>query len=154
MKAISALLGEQKFFANLPHETLELLGGCGHNMHFDEGSRIINANESADYFYVLRSGKVSLEVDTPNRGPLVIETIGAGDLLGVSWLLPPYEWTFSARAIEPTSAIAVDAGCLRGKCDDDPALGYEMFKRFASLIRNRLQATRLQLVDVYGHDTF
>lgn len=152
MKSISELLGQHPFFAGLPRDTLELIAGCGHNVQFAEDSRIISENEPADIFYVLRRGKVAIEVDTPRRGSLVIETIGPGDLLGVSWLLPPYRWTFDARAVEPTGAIAIDAACLRGKCDDDPVLGYEMFKRFAGLVRDRLQATRLQLVDVYGNN--
>ncbi len=152
MKSISELLGEHPFFAGLPPDTLELIAGCGHNVHFAEDSRIISESDPADIFYVLRRGKVAIEIDTPRRGPLVIETIGPGDLLGVSWLLPPYRWTFDARAVEPTGAIAIDAACLRGKCDDDPVLGYEMFKRFAGVVRDRLQATRLQLVDVYGSD--
>ena len=152
MKSIPDLLGEHPFFAGLPPDTLELIAGCGHNVHFAEDSRIISESDPADIFYVLRRGKVAIEIDTPRRGPLVIETIGPGDLLGVSWLLPPYRWTFDARAVEPTGAIAIDAACLRGKCDDDPVLGYEMFKRFAGLVRDRLQATRLQLVDVYGNN--
>jgi len=152
MRSIPELLGEHPFFADLPDETLELIAACGRNVHFDQDARLITANAPADVFYVLRRGKVAVEVDTPQRGPLVIETIGPGDLLGVSWLLPPYRWTFGARAAEATGAIAVDAACLRAKCDDDPALGYEMFKRFAGLVRDRLQATRLQLVDVYGND--
>lgn len=153
MKSIPDLLSEHPFFADLSGETLELVAGCGRNVHFRPDARIIAANEPADVFYVLRTGRVAIEVDTPHRGPLVIETIGPGDLLGVSWLLPPYRWTFGARAVDSTSAIGIDAACLRGKCDDDPALGYEMFKRFAGLVRDRLQATRLQLVDVYGNGT-
>ena len=152
MKSISELLGDHPFFVGLPPDTLEMIAGCGHNVHFAEDSRIISESDPADIFYVLRRGKVAIEIDTPRRGPLVIETIGPGDLLGVSWLLPPYRWTFDARAVEPTGAIAIDAACLRGKCDADPVLGYEMFKRFAGVVRDRLQATRLQLVDVYGSD--
>lgn len=153
MKSISDLLNDHPFFDGLPREALDLIAGCGRNVHFDQDAPIIAEDEPADYFYVLRTGKVALEVGTPQLGPLVIETIGAGELLGVSWLLPPYRWTFDARAVDATSAIAIDAACLRRKCDDDPALGYEMFKRFAGLVRDRLQATRLQLVDVYGNAT-
>jgi len=145
-------LSEHAFFDGLPGDTLELISGCGWNVHFDSNARIISENAPADTFYVLRTGKVAIEINTPHRGSVVIETIGPGDLLGVSWLLPPYRWTFDSRAVEPTSAIAIDAACLRGKCDDDPALGYELFKRFAGLVRDRLQATRLQLLDLYGDD--
>lgn len=152
MKSIPDLLRDHTFFAGLPDESLGLIAGCGHNVHFDTDERLIAQNEHADTFYVLRRGKVAIEVATPRRGPVTIETIGPNELLGVSWLLPPYRWTFDARAVESTAAIAVDAACLRNKCDQDPAFGYEMFKRFAGLVRDRLQATRLQLLDVYGSD--
>ncbi len=151
MKSIGDLLAEHPFFAGLPEDTLELIGGCGVNVRFGEDERILTENDPADTFYVLRSGRVAIEVDNPRQGPLVIETIGPGELLGVSWLLPPYRWSYDGRAVEPTSAVAIDAACLRGKCDDDPELGYEMFKRFAGLVRDRLHATRLQLLDLYGN---
>jgi len=72
--------------------------------------------------------------------------------VGVSWLVPPYRWTYDARAVERVRAISLDAECLRGKCDDDPALGYDMMTRFVPILVQRLQATRLQLLDVYGRD--
>ncbi len=152
MKSISDLLGEHPFFEGLPPEALELISGCGMNVHFDADATIISEDEPADVFYVLRSGRVAIEVATPRRGPLVIETVGPGEILGVSWLLPPYRWTFDGRATISTSAVALDAACLRQKCDQDPVLGYEMYKRFAALVRDRLQATRLQLVDFYGNN--
>ncbi len=151
MKTISDLLAEQPVFAGLAPETLELIAGCGQNVRFTTDERILAENEPADRFYLLRSGRVAVEIDTPRQGPKTIETIGAGDLLGVSWLLPPYRWTFDARAVEPTRALAIDAACLRRKCDADPALGYELFKRFAGLVRDRLNTTRLQLLDLYGN---
>lgn len=150
MTSIHELLGENRFFSGLPDETVALISGCGINVHFDADEQIIAESAPADLFFVLRSGKVALQIDTPRKGPQTIETLGTGQLLGVSWLLPPHRWTFSARAVESTSAIAIDAACLRGKCDDDPALGYEMLKRFSVLVRDRLQATRLQLLDLYG----
>lgn len=152
MKSISDLLADHPFFAGLPVETIELLAGCGENVRFAADERILTENDPADRFWVLRTGRVALEVDDPPRGPLVIETIGPGELLGVSWLLPPYRWTYDARAVEVTRAVALDAACLRDKCDDDPILGYEMYKRFAGLVRDRLHATRLQLMDLYGND--
>lgn len=150
MKSIDELLGEYPFFAGLSADTIELISGCAVNVHFDLDEQIITENAPADHFYVLRNGKVAIEIDTPRKGAQTLETLGHGQLLGVSWLVPPHRWTFSARAVEPTSAIAIDAACLRGKCDDDPALGYEMLKRFSVLVRDRLQATRLRLLDLYG----
>jgi CRP/FNR family cyclic AMP-dependent transcriptional regulator len=154
VKSISDLLAEHPFFSTLSPEDLDLLAGCGTNYHFKPDQQILVANDPADFFYVLRSGKVAVEIDTPGRGPIVIETIGAGDILGVSWLLPPYRSSFDARAVEPTRAVGLDATCIRKKCDEDPVLGYELFKRFAGLIRNRLTATRMQVLDLYSsHDS-
>ncbi|MEZ5383783.1 MAG: cyclic nucleotide-binding domain-containing protein [Microthrixaceae bacterium] len=152
MTSIADLLADHPLFEGLPPGSNELIAGCGRNAHFATGEYLLSADASADEFFVLRRGHVAIEVDTPRRGPLVVATLGEGEVLGVSWMLPPYRWTFDARAVEPTSAIALDASCLRAKCDDDPALGYELFKRFAGLVRNRLQAARLQLVDLYGND--
>ena len=150
MQSIADLLHEHPFFGGLPESTLELIAGCGLNEHFVDDAEIIGENEPADRFYVIRKGRVAVEIDTPRRGPLVIDTVGPGDILGVSWLLPPYRWTFGARAIEPTDAIALDAACLRGKCDADPAMGYQVMQRFLPVVAERLQTTRLRLVDLYA----
>lgn len=152
MRTISDLLNQHPFFAGFPPETLAVLAGCGRNVHYRTDEIIFTAGMPADLIYVLRRGKAAVELDTPRGGPLVIDTVLEGQILGVSWLLPPYRWTFDARAVEPTSAVVLDASCLRTKCDEDPVLGYELFKRFAGLVRDRLQATRLQLLDLYGND--
>ena len=91
-----------------------------------------------------------MELSAPGRGTVTFQTVGAGEILGVSWLIPPYRWTYDARAIELTRAIGIDAACLRGKCEADHDLGYEMMKRFMPVLIQRLQATRLQILDVYG----
>ena len=152
MRSIAKLLSEHPFFEGLAPDWAQVIAGCGRNTHFATGEYLLSTDAPADEFFVLRRGHVAIEVDTPRRGPLVVATLGEGEVLGVSWMLPPYRWTFDARAVEPTGAIALDAACLRAKCDDDPSLGYELFKRFAGLVRNRLQAARLQLVDLYGND--
>ena len=151
MKSIHDLLAEHPFFVGLDPVDVEVLAGCGSNVRFSAGSRILAEGEPADRFFVLRSGRAALEVSVPGRMPLVIETLGPGELLGVSWLFAPYRWTFDASALDDVSAVGLDAACLRGKCDADPRLGYALMSRFAVLLRDRLQATRLQLLDVYGH---
>ncbi len=150
MKSIHDLLHEHPFFEGLDPEMVDLISGCGINTRFGPDQVLFAANDPADRFYVIRRGKVALEIDTPRAGPLVIETLGPGEVLGVSWMLPPYRSTFGARAIDDTSAVSIDAKCLRDKCDADADLGYQLFKRFAGLVRDRLQATRVQLLDVYG----
>ncbi len=152
MKTIAELLRADPFFAGLPDESVEFIAGCGANVHFSPNQRILIENEPAGRFYVLRRGKVAIDIDSSRGGPLLIGTLGPGEILGVSWILPPYIATFGARAIEETSAVAIDAACLRDKCDNDPELGYALHKRFAGLVRDRLQSTRLQLLDLYGSD--
>jgi CRP-like cAMP-binding protein len=150
METLEPLLVEHSFFRDLPPDYIRLLAGCAKNARFEAGQAIFREGEDADQFYLIRKGRVALEVFTPERGSAPILTLGAGDALGWSWLIPPYKWRFDARAIETTLAFALDGKCLRGKCEEDPRLGYELLKRIAEVIVERLHATRLQMLDVYG----
>ena len=152
MKTVTQLLGEARFFDGLRAETIELVSGCASNVQFDPGTTIFREGEHADAFYLLRQGSVALETYVPARGAVMIETIEAGDVLGWSWLFPPYRWHFDASALTAVRATAFDGKCLRGKCAADPTLGYELVSRFAQTLIERLQWTRLRLLDVYGHD--
>lgn len=151
MKGIRQLLAEHPVFADLPEADLDLIAGCGVNVHFNAGEQIFEEGAAADTFYVIRHGRVALEIHAPGRGSVVVATLRDGDVLGWSWLFPPYRWSLGARAIDETSAIALDGACLRGKCDENTALGYRLMQRFARIAQQRLQQTRLQLLDVYGH---
>ena len=117
---------------------------------FEQGGHLCREGAPADRFYVIRFGVVSVETFAPTRGPVTIETAGAGDVLGWSWLFPPHKWHFDVRAQTLVRALALDGVCLRGKCEADPVLGYEMVKRFAEVVVRRLEATQLQLLDLYG----
>jgi CRP-like cAMP-binding protein len=119
-------------------------------VRFKAGEIIFREEEAADHFYLIREGKVALEASIPGRSPVLLQTVGENEVLGWSWLFPPYRWHFAARTAETTRALAFDGKCLRNKCDADHDLGYELMKRFASIMLQRLQATRLQLLDVYG----
>lgn len=149
METLERLFAEHPFFAGLDSRYMQLIVGCGANVRFEAGQFIFREGEEANEFYIIRHGKVALEIFVPERGPVVIETIGEGEILGWSWLIPPYHWHFDARAVELTRAIALDGKCLRRKCEEDHDLGYELLKRFAHIVEQRLQATRLQLLDVY-----
>jgi CRP-like cAMP-binding protein len=98
---------------------------------------------------MIRQGKVAIEILAPELGPITVQTVGEGDVLGWSWLIPPYRWRFGARAVELTRAITLDGKCLRQKSEEDHDLGYELLKRFSGIIVERLEATRLQLLDIY-----
>ncbi len=151
-ETIGELVAEHPLFSGLPADVAELVGGCSQNVAIAEGHFILEEGEAARTLYLLRRGHVALELHEPGRAPLVIERIGPGQVLGWSWLFPPYRWHFDARALEPIGAIAVDAECLRNKADADPAFGYLLMKRLSSVMLDRLQATRIRLLDVYGRD--
>jgi CRP-like cAMP-binding protein len=150
MERIKDLLAKHAFFKGLKDEYLELIAGCGTNVHFDAGKVLFREGEEADRFYAIRHGRVSVEIHVPNKGGVKVQTVGEGEILGWSWLFPPYKWQFDARALEGVRATAFDGACLRKKCDADPVLGYELMKRLAHLVSKRLEATRLQLLDLYG----
>ena len=150
MENIEQLLMEHPFLAGMDPGMIKLLAGCSTNVVFKAGEFIIREGGDADKFFFIRSGKVVVETFIPPKGALAIRTRTAGEIFGWSWMVPPYKWHFDARAVELTRAVAVDGACLRGKCEDDHDLGYELMKRFASVIAERLEATRLQLLDIYG----
>jgi CRP/FNR family transcriptional regulator, cyclic AMP receptor protein len=150
MRRIEDLIAENRVLAGMQPRHLELIAGCGRNVHFASDEMILREGEPADRFFVLRTGAVALEIAVPGRHELVIETLGPGDVLGWSWLFEPRRWQYDARATEPVAAVALDGVCLRGKCAADAELGYDLMQRFAGVLLRRLQATRLQLVDVYG----
>lgn len=147
---IAELVAKHPVLADLPGDIASLVAGCARNVALATGEHLLVEGEPAHTLYLLRRGRVSLEVRAPGREALVIETLGPGAAVGWSWLFPPYRWRFDARAIEPVSAIAVDADCFRAKLQADPAFGYMLMTRFAAIMLDRLQATRVRLLDLYG----
>jgi CRP-like cAMP-binding protein len=147
---LERVLREHPFFTGMDPAHLQTLVGCSSNVTFDEGIHLFREGEAADNFYLIRLGRVTLECFAPTRGPLAIETAEAGDVLGWSWLFPPYRWHFDARARTFVQALSLDGACLRRKCENDPALGYDLLKRFAGVAVQRLEATQLQLLDLYA----
>jgi CRP/FNR family transcriptional regulator, cyclic AMP receptor protein len=150
METLEHIIAEHQFFAGLESYYTELLTGCASNVRFAAGSYIFKEGEDANSFYLIRTGKVALEILPPQSRPITVETLIEGDILGWSWLLPPYIWSFHAHALQDTRAIALDGKCLRGKCEQNHDLGYEVLKRFAQIMARRLQATRFQLLDMYA----
>ena len=150
METLERIIAEHPFFAGLESYYTNLLIGCASNVRFDAGTYLFKEGEEANEFYLIRSGKVALEIFAPQRKPVMLATLGEGEILGWSWLLPPYLWRFHAHAVETTRVIALDGKCLRTKCEQNHDLGYEMLKRFAQIMEQRLEATRLQLLDVYA----
>ncbi|HTR25612.1 MAG TPA: cyclic nucleotide-binding domain-containing protein [Terriglobales bacterium] len=147
---LERVIAECPFFAGLDHGFMDLVVGCATNVRFDTGTYIFKEGAAADTFYLLRSGKVAVETFLPNRRPIVISTLAEGEILGWSWLLPPYVWKFHAHAVQNVRAIALDGKCLRNKCEENHDLGYEILKRFVRIVEQRLDATRIQLLDLYA----
>lgn len=150
MHTLDELIASSPVFAGMAHDDLALIAGCGQNVGFEEGQLLFREGQPADRFYLVRKGRVALEVHTPERGGLIVDSADPGEVVGWSWLFPPYRWHFDARAAEELRAIAFDGECLRGKCDEDPRLGYDLMQRFAQVMIDRLQNTQLRLLDVYG----
>jgi len=150
MESLERIIAEHPFFAGLESYYTGLLVGCAANVRFHPGTYIFKEGEEANEFYLIRSGKVALELFAPQHKPIVVETLEDGDILGWSWLLPPYLWKFHAHATQDTRAISLDGKCLRAKCEQNHDLGYEVLKRFAQIMERRLEATRMQLLDVYA----
>jgi CRP-like cAMP-binding protein len=151
MKAqtIRGLLAAQPVLAGLEPDDLDLMAGCGRLAVIEPGASLVREGDPAEQFFVMRAGRVALEISAPT-GPLVVETLEAGDIVGWSWIFPPHRWVYDVDVLERAHVVVIDAGCLREKCDADPAFGYRVMKRFAQVVAERLAATRLRLLDLYG----
>jgi CRP/FNR family transcriptional regulator, cyclic AMP receptor protein len=151
MRTIEETLYDVRLFQGLEAEALELIAGCGSNEVLAQDELLFREGQPAETFYLLRHGRVSLEIFVPARGTVTIETLEPGEVIGWSWLFEPYRWHFDARGLTDLRLTSFDGACLRGKCDADPRLGYALMTRFAQVMIERLQATRLRLLDVYGY---
>ena len=150
MRTLEGILAEHPFFNGWEPRYLQLAVGCAKNVRFNAGEFVFQEGEEANTFYLIREGRVALEVAFPGRRTVTIQTLDGGEMLGWSWLIPPYHWRFDARAVKTTIAIALDGKCLRRKCEEDHELGYELVKQVVSSLGQRLDATRMRLLDIYS----
>jgi CRP-like cAMP-binding protein len=149
MEDLKRILAEHPFFGELGERYLPLLVGCASNVRFREGEHIFREGGVADQFYLIREGTVALDVCAPRHEAITVQTVKEGDVLGWSWLVPPYRWHFDARVVEPVRAFAMDGACLRTKCENDHDLGYALMKQVAQITTQRLHATRRQMLDIH-----
>ena len=149
MKDIADLLRHHPFAEGLDDNMLALIAGCAKNVVLQPGDYFFREGASADSFCLVRHGAVALETFVPGRGAITFLTVKSGEMLGADWLIPPYRSSFDARAVELTRVIAFDGKCLRGKCEADPRVGYEMMKRFIPPLVKRLQSARMQALGMY-----
>jgi CRP/FNR family cyclic AMP-dependent transcriptional regulator len=151
IEPLATRVGLHPFLAGMNHTQLTLLTDCAVARHFSRGQLILRQGEFAKGFYLIETGKAAVESQIGPGHPIVIQMIGAGDMLGWSWMFPPYVWQFSARAVEPTAALFFYATILRGYCEKDHSLGYELLKRISAVMVTRLHAAHDQLLSVYSN---
>jgi|SRR5579884_1457775 CRP-like cAMP-binding protein len=149
MENLSRLLREHPFVHGLDEGKIQFLTGCASNVRFGADEYLVREGGEADALFMIRTGRVVLEIDVPGRGARQLQTVEEGEIFGWSWLYAPYRWQFDARAVTPVRAIRFDGTCLRNKCESDHDLGYEIVKRLLYQVHQRLERTRLQLLDVY-----
>jgi CRP/FNR family transcriptional regulator, cyclic AMP receptor protein len=152
MQTIDEILEEVPALRALASGHRAEIAGCARNRVFGPDEQIMREGDPADAFYIIREGTVTLETAVPGRGPVTVQTLHDGDLLGWSWLVPPHRTAFDARSLGTTHVIAFDGTCLRERCESDAALGYDLLKLMATVFVERLQDTRLRLLDLYGRD--
>ncbi|GAA4659409.1 MULTISPECIES: Crp/Fnr family transcriptional regulator [Amycolatopsis] len=138
-------------FGGLTPEERGLIAEAAAEVSYTAGERLFSTDEPADACWILSSGLVELTTAVPGRGDVVIQTLGRGDLLGWSWLVPPYHWHFDATAVQPVSAVRLDAARLRALAERHPAFGYRLATAVVEVLSGRLQATRARLLDLYGN---
>lgn len=145
METLKQILADYAFFKDFEPHHLQTMAGYATKVHFEPGAYILREGEEVDYFYLIGQGTVALGTIAPERGFTTLQILGAGEVLGLSWLIPPYRWHFSALVVIPVLAIALDANQLREKCETDHEFGYAFMKQLAIVMGQRLKATRMCL---------
>ncbi len=150
MTTIEEMISTHQFFQDMPPDYLSFVAGCASNVTVAAGDFVFREGEAANKFYIIRHGMVAVEMHDLKRGAVRIQTVVENDVMGWSWLFPPYQWQYDAHALTLTRMTAFDGKCLREKCEADHSLGYDLMKRFAGVLVGQLRATRLQVMNVYG----
>jgi len=146
IEVTAAALAAHPFLHGMFDDQLAVLADAASDVTFPAKHRLIEDGHSATRFWLIQSGHVTLDLHVPGQGPMSIETIGMGELLGWSWLFPPYTWAFGAVAASPVEAFEFDARAVRARCAADPVLGYEVTHRVARVLSKRLQSARGRLI--------
>lgn len=151
-RSLAAVLAGLPMLRDLAPRHLELLAGCARNVRLAAGASLAREGQPADHFFLIQEGRVAVEVQNPGGPPITVQTVGPGEFFGWSWLAPPYRWRFDGRAVTATRALQFDGACLRGKCEADHELGYQFLRSMVQTMAARLEAARLQMLDLYGPD--
>jgi CRP-like cAMP-binding protein len=144
--AAPALAGHQ-LLRGMQSQHVARLAGVTSLVTVPAGHRLCEAGGVARSFWLIRAGQVALDLRAPGEGRVVVETIGRGEMVGVSWFFPPFQWQFGAVAVQPAELFELDAAAVRRRCETDPDFGYEFTRRMIVVVARRLQATRIRLLD-------
>jgi CRP-like cAMP-binding protein len=150
MENLERFLEQHRFFGGMKDEHIKLLAGCAKNVKYDAGEPLFREGDEANSFFVVREGRVALNLSAPGMETVTLQTCGEGEVVGWSWLIGPHRWRYTGRASRPVRALEMDGACMRAKCDENHELGYELLQRFSKVLADRLESTRLQLIDVYA----
>lgn len=148
-ETLKRFIVEHSYFEGIDDELVDLSVGCAKNVRIDPGEYLFREGDDADVFYLVRHGRVAVEVRTAGA-PMVVATLSPGDVIGWSWLLPEHPWAFDVRAVELTRLVSLDCACLRRKCEASPELGFALLRRSAAVMERHLYRAWTQLADVYG----
>jgi CRP/FNR family transcriptional regulator, cyclic AMP receptor protein len=151
-KSVPAMASHQ-FIRGMPAEYITALSGAARHVTVPARHRLFDEGGTADRFWLIEAGRVALDFHVPGHGTVIIEAVGRGDVIGWSWLYSPFQWRLGAVAMQPVQAFEVDGRAVREMCAADPGFGYELTRRFLTVVVDRLQATRSRLLDVTGQPT-
>lgn len=149
-EAIRDLVQRHAFLDGLPERAVDLVAEHAVAGTYRPGDVLFREGEPADLMFLLTQGHVAIEIHAPNRGPIVVETLAPGHIVGLSWAAPPFRYGFDARAIDEVEGVEVDSAHLRAALAADPGVGFPFLERLSAVILERLQATRVRLLDLYG----
>ena len=150
MESLDTILEGTDLLRGLPRRHLQAIAACGTTVHYEPGEYLARWGDVADSFWLVREGRLSLALDVAGRAELTVAVAAPGDFIGFSWLGPPHQMQFDVRALTHVEAVRFDGRAVRGHCNADPWLGFELTKRFAGLAAERIEAMSMQLMDVYG----
>jgi len=151
---IAEILSEKNFFFGLKPEYINFLAGCASKRQIRKDEVLFPHGQTADRFFMVLSGRITLEVAAIEGPPLELQSVGADEMLGWSWLIPPYKWTFQARTVEPTEVLEFDGKAVFERCEKEPELGYELLKRFSALMSERLAFARRKMMEEWSPPGF
>lgn len=153
-ESVASMLASNELFEGLPEDVLEVLARHAEERRLERNAILFGHGDPAREFFLLRSGAVVIEVPAISGPSLEVQHLGPGEVLGWSWLIPPYRWSFQARAEEPTELLAFDGEAVRARCEADAAFGYAVLRRFSSLMSERLEAARLTMMEEWNPPGF